>query len=64
MNLDYVLSSLSLKFEHFLKRRLQTQVFKLGLAKSIHDARVLIRQRHIRYSLVFVNKHSLFLNIT
>ena len=47
MNLDYVLSSLSLKFEHFLKRRLQTQVFKLGLAKSIHDARVLIRQRHI-----------------
>merc|ERR1712038_1439245 len=29
-------------------RRLQTQVFKLGLAKSIHHARVLIRQRHIR----------------
>ena len=24
------------------------QVFKLGLAKSIHHARVLIRQRHIR----------------
>merc|ERR1712060_451864 len=31
-----------------LLRRLQTQVFKLGLAKSIHHARVLIRQRHIR----------------
>jgi ribosomal protein S4 len=31
-----------------LERRLQTQVFKLGLAKSIHHARVLIRQRHIR----------------
>ena len=25
-----------------------TQVFKQGLAKSIHHARVLIRQRHIR----------------
>ncbi|KAJ3198918.1 40S ribosomal protein S9 [Clydaea vesicula] len=43
--LDYVLG---LKQEDFLERRLQTQVFKLGLAKSIHHARVLIRQRHIR----------------
>ncbi len=47
--LDYVLG---LKVEDFLERRLQTQVFKLGLAKSIHHARVLIRQRHIR-----VGKH-------
>ena len=31
-----------------MERRLQTQVFKLGLAKSMHHARVLIRQRHIR----------------
>lgn len=31
------------------ERRLQTQVFKLGLAKSIHHARVLIRHRHIRF---------------
>ena len=46
MRLDYVLA---LKIEDFLERRLQTQVFKLGLAKSIHHARVLIRQRHIRY---------------
>lgn len=46
MKLDYVLG---LKVEDFLERRLQTQVFKLGLAKSIHHARVLIRQRHIRY---------------
>jgi small subunit ribosomal protein S9e len=43
--LDYVLG---LKVEDFLERRLQTVVFKLGLAKSIHHARVLIRQRHIR----------------
>ena len=39
---------MGLKVEDFLERRLQTQVFKLGLAKSIHHARVLIRQRHIR----------------
>jgi len=43
--LDYVLV---LSLENFLERRLQTQVFKLGLAKSMHHARVLIRQRHIR----------------
>ena len=45
MKLDYVLA---LRVEDFLERRLQTQVFKLGLARSIHHARVLIRQRHIR----------------
>lgn len=39
---------LSLTTEAFLERRLQTLVFKLGLAKSIHHARILIRQRHIR----------------
>lgn len=43
--LDYVLA---LKIEDFLERRLQTLVFKLGLAKSVHHARILIRQRHIR----------------
>jgi small subunit ribosomal protein S9e len=45
MKLDYVLA---LKIEDFLERRLQTCVCKLGLAKSIHHARVLIKQRHIR----------------
>eukprot|EP01001_Neometanema_parovale_P011670 NODE_7924_length_733_cov_401.524590_g7672_i0.p1 GENE.NODE_7924_length_733_cov_401.524590_g7672_i0~~NODE_7924_length_733_cov_401.524590_g7672_i0.p1 ORF type:complete len:197 (+),score=54.01 NODE_7924_length_733_cov_401.524590_g7672_i0:63-653(+) len=49
MQLDYVLS---LAIPDFMERRLQTVVFKLGLAKSIHHARVLIRQRHIR-----VGKH-------
>mmetsp|Transcript_30308 Transcript_30308/g.47461 ORF Transcript_30308/g.47461 Transcript_30308/m.47461 type:complete len:182 (+) Transcript_30308:2240-2785(+) len=38
---------LSLKIQDFLERRLQTVVFKKGLAKSIHHARVLIKQRHI-----------------
>ncbi|KAG8219282.1 putative 40S ribosomal protein S9 [Butyriboletus roseoflavus] len=45
MRLDYVLA---LKVEDFLERRLQTQVFKTNLAKSIHHARTLIKQRHIR----------------
>jgi len=45
MKLDYVLG---LKPEDFLERRLQTVVYKLGLAKSYHHARVLIRQGHIR----------------
>ncbi|VDM52373.1 unnamed protein product [Angiostrongylus costaricensis] len=45
MKLDYILG---LRVEDFLERRLQTQVFKLGLAKSIHHARVLIRHSHIR----------------
>lgn len=52
MKLDYVLS---LKVEDFLERRLQTQVFKHCLAKSIHHARVLIRQRHIRVRKQLVN---------
>merc|ERR1712176_427075 len=42
MKLDYVLG-------------LKTQVFKLGLAKSIHHARVLIKQRHIRVRKQVVN---------
>lgn len=50
--LDYVLS---LKVQDFLERRLQTQVVKLGLAKSIHHARCLIKQRHIRVGKQLVN---------
>ncbi len=42
--LDYLLS---LTVPDILERRLQTVVFKNGLAKSVHHARVLIRQRHI-----------------
>ena len=52
LKLDYVLA---LTDEDFLERRLQTQVFKLGLARSIHHARVLIKQRHIRVGAQCVN---------
>ena len=58
--LDYVLS---LKIQDFLERRLQTQVFKLGLAKSIHQARVFIRQRHIRVGKRIVNIPSFLVRV-
>ncbi|KAL5577064.1 hypothetical protein UlMin_018763 [Ulmus minor] len=46
--LDY---ALALTVENFLERRLQTFVFKSGMAKSIQYDCVLIRQMHIRYEL-------------
>eukprot|EP01071_Lankesteria_metandrocarpae_P015624 Lankesteria_metandrocarpae@DN98_c0_g1_i1.p1 len=58
--LDYVLG---LTTEQFLNRRLQTQVWKLGLAKSIHHARVLIRQRHIRVGKQIVNVPSFLVRV-
>uniref|UniRef100_A0A2K6MSY1 Small ribosomal subunit protein uS4 n=1 Tax=Rhinopithecus bieti TaxID=61621 RepID=A0A2K6MSY1_RHIBE len=60
MKLDYILG---LKIEDFLERRLQTQVFKLGLAKSIHHARVLIRQHHIRVHKQVVNIPSFIVHL-
>lgn len=46
---------LKLTTQRLMERRLQTKVFKQGLAKSIHHARVLIRQRHIRVGKQLVN---------
>jgi small subunit ribosomal protein S9e len=60
--LDY---ALALQPNDFLERRLQTLVFKQGLAKSIHHARVLIRQKHIRWeggcSIQGMSLHRVFL---
>ena len=42
--LDFVLG---LTTSQFLERRLQTLVQKRGIARSVHHARVLIRQKHI-----------------
>ncbi|KAJ0043828.1 hypothetical protein Pint_19327 [Pistacia integerrima] len=50
--LDYVLA---LTVENFLERRLQTIVYKNSMAKSIHHARVLIKQRHISVGRQVVN---------
>lgn len=58
--LDYVLT---LTLENFLERRLQTLVYKLGLAKSVHHARVLIRQRHIRVGKQIVNVPSFMVRV-
>merc|ERR1712002_1307971 len=60
MKLDYVLG---LKPEDFLERRLQTVVYKLGLAKSYHHARVLIRQGHIRVRKQIVNVPSFIVRL-
>ncbi|KAI3881625.1 hypothetical protein MKX03_024946, partial [Papaver bracteatum] len=45
---------LALTVENFLECHLQTLVFKSGMTKSIHHARVLIRQRHIRERKAFI----------
>merc|ERR1712118_320303 len=58
--LDYVLA---LKVEDFLERRLQTLVFKRGLAKSIHHARVLIKQKHIRVGHQIVDVPSFMVRV-
>lgn len=58
--LDYVLG---LTLPKLLERRLQTKVFKLGLAKSVHHARVLIRQRHIRVGKQMVDIPSFLVRI-
>ncbi|CAR23598.1 40S ribosomal protein uS4 [Lachancea thermotolerans CBS 6340] len=58
--LDHVLA---LKVEDFLERRLQTQVYKLGLAKSVHHARVLITQRHIAVGKQLVNVPSFLVRL-
>jgi small subunit ribosomal protein S9e len=51
--LDYVLS---LTPSDFLDRRLQTQVHKSALAKSVHHARTLISHRHIAVGNQLVNQ--------
>lgn len=49
---------LSLTTQKLMDRRLQTVIYKSGLASSVHHARVLIRQRHIRVGRQVVNSPS------
>lgn len=58
--LDYVLA---IKIQDIMSRRLQTLVFKQNLAKSLHHARVLIRQRHIRVGRQMVNIPSFLVRV-
>merc|ERR1712216_879582 len=58
--LDFVLQ---LTTQKLLERRLQTKVFKQGLAKSIHHARILIKQRHIRVGKQLVNVPSFMVRV-
>jgi len=54
---------LRLTTQRFMERRLQTKVRKAGLAKSIHHARVMIRQRHIRVGKQPVNVPSFLVRV-
>ena len=60
MQLEYILE---LETEAWLERRLQTQIWKLDMAKSIHHARVLIKQRHIRVGRQIVNVPSFMVRL-
>ncbi|KAI5188825.1 small subunit ribosomal protein S9e [Nematocida minor] len=53
---------LDLDITTLLDRRLQTKVLSLGLAKSIHHARVLIYQRHITVNGAIVDKPGFLVN--
>ena len=54
---------LEVEIEEMLDRRLQTQIWKLDMAKSIHHARVLIKQRHIRVGRQVVNVPSFMVRV-
>merc|ERR1719229_151593 len=58
--LDYVLGLTTSKI---MERRLQTMVFKMGLAKSIHHARGLILGRHIRVGKQMCNVPSFLVRV-
>ena len=58
--LDFVLG---LTLQKFLERRLQTKVFKKNMAKSIHHARVLIRQKHIKVGRLIVDVPSFHVRV-
>ena len=58
--LDYILG---LTIHRFMDRRLQTLVYRKGLAHSVHQARVLIRQRHIRLGKNLTNVPSVMIRM-
>lgn len=58
--LDYVLG---LTTARFMDRRLQTVVYKKGFARSVHHARIMIRQRHIRVGKSLVNVPSFLVQV-
>eukprot|EP00768_Dysnectes_brevis_P005701 gnl/Dysnectes_brevis/422_a465_9493.p2 GENE.gnl/Dysnectes_brevis/422_a465_9493~~gnl/Dysnectes_brevis/422_a465_9493.p2 ORF type:complete len:189 (-),score=56.74 gnl/Dysnectes_brevis/422_a465_9493:79-645(-) len=59
--LDYVLS---LKVEDLLRRRLQSIIVEQSHANSVHEARVMIRQRHIRVGSQVVDVPSFLVRVS
>ncbi|KAJ0976791.1 hypothetical protein J5N97_012265 [Dioscorea zingiberensis] len=47
----------ALTIENFLEKGLQTLVSKYGMSKSIHHAKIIIRQCHIRSSYELCDLH-------
>jgi len=58
--LDYVLG---LTVQKFMERRLQTMVLKGNIARSIHEARIRIRHRHVRVGKQLVNVPSFMVKV-
>ncbi|KAI5190511.1 small subunit ribosomal protein S9e [Nematocida sp. AWRm77] len=54
---------LDLNITEILERRLQTKVFRLGLAGSIHQARLLIYQKHIAVNGCIVDKPGFIVSV-
>lgn len=54
---------LRLTTQRLLERRLQTRVFRMNIAKSVHHARVLIKQRHIRVGKQLVDVPSFMVRV-
>jgi small subunit ribosomal protein S9e len=59
--LDYILG---LTIGQFMERRLQTIVVKRKLAKSIHEARIMIRQKLIAVGKQMVNIPSFMVRVS
>ncbi len=58
--LDYILG---LTVDRFLERRLQSRVFSAKLAKSIHHARTMVKDRHIGVHNQLVNVPSFMVTL-
>ena len=63
LNVSNIADILALKKENWLDRRLQTVIFKKGLAKTAKQARQLITHRHVKVSGKIVNKPSYVVDV-
>ncbi len=60
LNLDYILN---LTVEDLLERRLQTMLWRKGLAKTVHQARQIVSHKKVVIGDSIVNKPGYLVNI-